>query len=32
MIQAIDKIKSSCKKHNIKVGIHCLSLNILTIS
>ena len=25
MIQAIDKIKSSCKKHNIKVGIHCLS-------
>ena len=29
MIKAIDKIKMACKKHNIKVGIHCLSPEFL---
>ncbi len=29
IVQAIDKIKLACKKHNIKVGIHCLSPEFL---
>ena len=29
MVKAIDKIKMACKKHNIKVGIHCLSPEFL---
>ena len=29
IIKAIEKIKMACKKHNIKVGIHCLSPNYL---
>ena len=29
IIQAIDKIKMACKKHAIKVGIHCLSPEFL---
>ncbi len=29
IVQAIDKIKMACKKHDIKVGIHCLSSSYL---